>query len=60
MNESINYEGVYRTAPATPGLLIKKLSRQKISKFLGKILESQINTVERLSSLLESIVLDYT
>ena len=21
LNESINYEGVYRTAPATPGLL---------------------------------------
>ena len=23
MNESVNYEGVYRTAPATPGLLNK-------------------------------------
>ena len=26
MNESINYKGVYRTAPATPGLLIIPLS----------------------------------
>ena len=31
LNQSINYGGVYRTAPATPGLLIR---RRKISKAL--------------------------
>ena len=28
MNESINDEAVYRTAPATPGLLIIKLFKE--------------------------------
>ena len=32
----MNYEGVYRTAPATPGLLIKQKKILKISKLLRR------------------------
>ena len=32
-NQSMNHEAVYRTAPATPGLLITYRSRRAINEF---------------------------
>ena len=45
MNEGINYEGVYRTAPATPGLLIIAVTNTKLKAVLKIIAVAQAKVI---------------
>ena len=44
MTESINYEGVCRTAPATPGLLNTVITQGVV----GQVVDVSIDLVQRL------------
>ena len=67
MNESINHEAVYRTAPATPGLLTSQLKRIIIQCKISYMRKTYfyfknvlLNTINNISMLLEIIIIKFS